>query len=89
MADAFKATIAILGLLLVVAFGAWLVVARTGLFAGSAQQTDPQRTTTPAPASGQAIPRLDAAVPAETETAGAGTAGAGTAGAGTATFALG
>ena len=74
MADPIKAAIAILGLLLVVLLGAWLVVGRTGLFAGSTQQTDPQDTTTPALASLPAIPRLDAAAPTETETAGAETA---------------
>ena len=74
MADPLKTAIAILALLLVVAFGAWLVVGRTGLFAASTRQTDPKGTATPDPASGPAIPQLDAAAPAK---------------AGTATFALG
>jgi len=69
MAGPFKAAIAILGLLLVVLFGAWLVVGRTGLFSGSTRQTDPQAATTPAPASRPAIPLLDAAALTKTETA--------------------
>ena len=84
MADPIKAAIAILGLLLVVLFGAWLLVGRTGPSSGSTRQTDPQGTTTPAAASQPAIPGLDAAAPAETETAGTETAGAEMA-----TFALG
>jgi hypothetical protein len=69
MVDLFKAAIAIVGLLLVVLFGVGLVVGRTGLFSGSTQQTDQQVPTTPAPASRPAIPPLDAAAPAKTETA--------------------
>ena len=74
MAYPIKAAIAILGLLLVVLLGAWLVAGRTGLFAGSTGQMEPQDTTTPAPASRPAIPRLDADAPAKTETAGTETA---------------
>jgi hypothetical protein len=60
---------AILGLLLVVLFGAGMVVGRTGLFFGSTQQTDRQATATPTPASRPVIPPLDAAGPTKTETA--------------------
>ncbi len=74
MTGPIKAAIAILALLLIVLLGAWLVVGRTGLFAGSTRQTDPQGTPTPDPASGAAIPQLDGAAPAKAETAGAGTA---------------
>jgi hypothetical protein len=69
MADLFKAATALLGLLPVVLFGAWLVVGRTGLSSGSTRRTDPQAAATPAPASRPAIPPLDAAAPTKTETA--------------------
>ena len=69
MAGPFKAIIAILGLLLVVLFGAWLVFGRTGPSSDSSQQADPEGITTPVPASQAAVPPLDAAVPAKTETA--------------------
>ena len=64
-----KAVIAILGLVLVMLFGAWLILGRTGPSSGSTQQTDPQAATTPAAESQPAIPPIDAAVPARTETA--------------------
>ena len=69
MADPFKVTIAILGLLLVVLFGVWLVMGRTGPSAGTAQQADPEAGATPDPRAQPAIPPLDAAVPVKTETA--------------------
>jgi hypothetical protein len=65
----FKAAIAILGLLLVVLLGAWLVVGRTGPSSDSTRQADPTGTTAPTPESQPAIPPLDAAAPTETETA--------------------
>ena len=89
MAYPIKAAIAIVGLLVVLLLGAWLVVGRTGLLAGSTRPTGPQAKTTPAPASRPAIPRMDAAVPAQTETAGTEAAGAETVGTETVTFALG
>mgnify|MGYP001826992440 CR=1 FL=1 len=64
MTDLVKPAIAILGLLLVALFAAWLVVGKAGPSSGSVRQADPQATNTPAPA----------ARPAETETAGAETA---------------
>ena len=69
MADPVKAAIAILGLLVVVLFGVWLVMERTGPSSDSTGQTDPQGTATPDPESRPAIPRLDAAALTETETA--------------------
>jgi len=69
MASPFKAGVAILGLLLVVLFGAWLVASRAGLFSGSARQMDLRAAATPAPASRPATPSLDAANVTETETA--------------------
>jgi hypothetical protein len=69
MADPFKVTIAIVGLLLVALFGVWLVMGRTGPSAGTAQQADPEAANTPVPASQRAIPPLDVAVAAKTETA--------------------
>jgi len=69
MADPIKATIAILGLLLLALFGAWLVLGRPCPFSGSTQKTAPQATATPHRTSGLAIPPLDAAAPAKTETA--------------------
>ena len=69
MAYPIKAAITILGLLVVLLLGAWLVVGRTGLFAGSTRQTDPQGTAVPALASQPAIPQLDTAAPAKTATA--------------------
>ena len=69
MADPFKVTIAILGLLLVVLFGVWLVMGRTGPSAGTAQQSDPEAAATSDPRAQPAIPPLDAAVPVKTETA--------------------
>lgn len=69
MADPFKAAIAILGLLLAALVGAVLVVGRTGLFSGSTEKTDSQAAATPTLAARPAIPPLDAAAPAKTETA--------------------
>ena len=69
MADPFKATIATLGLLLVVLFGAWLVLGRPRPFSDSSQSAEPQAVSTPAPASQLAIPPLDSAVPTKMETA--------------------
>ncbi len=69
MVDPIKATIAILGLLLVLLFGVWLVWGRTGPSSDSIQQTDPEAASTPVPASQAAIPPLDAAAPVKTETA--------------------
>jgi hypothetical protein len=69
MADPFKATMAILGLLLVALFGAWLILGRPRLFSDSSQSAEPQASSTTAPASQPAIPPLDSAVPAKTETA--------------------
>lgn len=69
MANPLKAVMATLGLVLLVLFGAWLIVGRTMLFSGSTQQTDPQAVATPAPASRPAIPPLDAALLTKTETA--------------------
>ena len=69
MADPIKFTIAVLGLLLLALFGAWLIMGRTGPSAGTAQQADPEAAATPAPAAQPAIPPLDAAAPAKTETA--------------------
>ena len=64
-----KAAIAILGLLLVVLFGAWLVFGRTGPASGAAQETDPPGAAAPDAASRPALPALDVAAPAQTETA--------------------
>ena len=69
MADPIKATIAVLGLLLVALFGAWLILGRPHPLSDSIQPAEPQATGMPAPASQPAIPPLDAAVPAKTETA--------------------
>ncbi len=69
MADAVKAAIAILGLLVVVLFGVWLVMGRTGPSSGSTGRKDPQGTATPDPESQPGIPPIDAAAPAKTETA--------------------
>ena len=69
MVDPIKAIVAILGLLLVVLFGAWLVFGRTGPSSGSTRQTGPEGISTPDPASQPAIPPLDAAAPTKTETA--------------------
>ena len=65
----FKAAIAILGLLLLVLLGVWLVVRWTGTSSGSAQQTDAPGAITPDAASQSALPALDVAAPTETETA--------------------
>jgi hypothetical protein len=64
-----KASIAFLGLLIVVLFGLWLVVGRTGPSSDSTQQAEPQSAATPDPASRPAAPALDVAAPVETETA--------------------
>ena len=68
MANLFKPAMAILGLLLVMLLGAGLA-GWAGLFSGSARQSNPPATTTPAPASRPATPSPDAAAPAKTETA--------------------
>jgi hypothetical protein len=84
MTDPIKAAIAILGLLLVLLFGAWLVGGRLGPRSGPTPQAEPQATATPAPTYRPTNPQVDSTVPAGAETAGAGTAGTGTV-----TFALG
>ena len=65
----FKAAIAILGLLLLVLLGVWLVVRWTGTSSGLAQQADAPDATMPDAASRPALPALDVAAPAQTETA--------------------
>jgi hypothetical protein len=69
MAGPFKAAAAILGLLLVVLFGAWLAAGRTRLSSGPTREADSQATATPAPASRPAISPGDAAALTMTETA--------------------
>lgn len=74
MTDLVKPAIAIVGLLLVALFAAWLVMGKVWPTSGSARQADPQATGTPAPTSQPAIPQLDTAAPAKTETDGIETA---------------
>lgn len=74
MTDLLKAVVAIVGLLLVALLAAWLVMGKPWPTSGSARQADPQATPTPALGSGPAIPQLDTAAPAPTETAGIETA---------------
>ncbi len=69
MVDPIKAIVAILGLLLVLVFGAWLLLGRSGPSSGSTQETDSEAIATPGRASQPAIPTLDSAVPTKTETA--------------------
>ena len=64
MTDLVKPAIAIVGLVLVAVFAAWLVMGKAGPSSGSAREADPQATPTPDPASR----------PANTDTDGAETA---------------
>ena len=64
MTDLVKPAIAIVGLLLLALFAAWLVMGKAGPASDSTRQADPQATPTPALASR----------PANTETAGIETA---------------
>ncbi|HNS51585.1 MAG TPA: hypothetical protein PKO09_10445 [Anaerolineae bacterium] len=69
MAGLYKAAATIAGLALVVLFGVWLAVGRTGVTPGSTREGVSRATATPAGASGPAATGGAAAASAMTETA--------------------